>query len=179
MPRKTYWIAPFLVVALIGLGAGCGKTAAEKATEKAIEKSTGGKAKVDIGTNSFKVNTNSGSWQAGDKVAVPDGFPKDVYVIDGTVKSAFSTPANKSFSLSIETSKSVADAQAAYEQKLKADGWSITASGTVMNSASLVAEKGNRTTTVGVSPSDKLTIVILTTEEKAVTPVAPAAPSAY
>lgn len=149
---------------------GCTKKASEKAaetvTEKAIEKSTNGQADVDISTNTVTINTNGSSFQAGENVSLPSGFPSDIYVIDGTLKSATTTNENNGYSLSIETSKSLSNARDQYEQKLKDEGWTVTATMNFQGSASIVAEKDNRSVSVMVSESDGKTTVVVITSEK-------------
>lgn len=165
--KKFYIFA--LCVVLAGMAfvvTGCGKKTAEKAAEKAIEESTGGQAEVDVGTNSVKINTNAGSFQAGGNISLPSGFPSDVYVIDGTIKAASTVTEGESYTVSIETSKSVSEAKSEYESKLKDDGWNVTLSMDFQGSASLAAEKGDRTVTVSVGESEGKTLVILGTSKK-------------
>lgn len=165
--KKFYIFA--LCVVLTGMAfvvTGCGKKTAEKAAEKAIEKATNGQAEVDIGTNSVKINTNAGSFQAGENISLPSGFPSDVYVIDGTIKAASTVTEGEAYTVSIETSKSVTAAKEAYESKLKENGWNVTLSMDFQGSASLAAEKGDRTVTVSIGESEGKTLVVLGTSKK-------------
>jgi hypothetical protein len=163
--KKIYWLAPVLLVAMALVLTGCGKSASEKAAEKIIEKSTNGQAQVDVDNNQVTINTNAGTYQAGEEVKLPSGFPSDIYVIDGTIKAAMTNVENNGYTLSIETSKSVTEAKELYDTKLKDDGWAITMSLVYEGAASIGATKDNRTTTIGISTaSDKTTVVLSTSE---------------
>ncbi|MFH1207430.1 MAG: hypothetical protein V1668_02380 [Patescibacteria group bacterium] len=163
MNKKAYWILPVIaIVAMALVVSGC-KTTAEKAAEKTIEKATNGAADVDLGTNSVTINTNGGSYQAGDDVKLPDGFPSDVYIIDGTIKAAMTQQTNDSFIVSIEISKSIADAKTAYEKEIVDDGWTITTNMTYGGAVTLMAEKSNRILGVGISDLNGKTTVSITT----------------
>ena len=146
-------------------GWGCSKKAAENAAERAFERATNGQADVDIGTNSITINTNAGSFQAGGNVTLPDGFPSDVYVVDGTLTSATTSASNSGFTLSAETTKSVNEVKALYEEQLKNEGWTISLTMSYENSASVGAQKDNRTTTVSIAQQEEngKTLVVLTT----------------
>lgn len=156
-----------LALTLPLLGLSCAKKAVERSAEKSIEKATNGAADVDIGTNSVKVNINGGSTvgEVGDSVKVPDGFPSDVYVIDGTVKTAVTKTDTKGYTLSINTSLTPAEAKSRYEAKLKEQGWTIIMTLDAGDGATVSASKGERNVTVIISTSDGQTNVILGTSE--------------
>lgn len=163
--KKIYWLAPILLVAIALVLTGCGKKLSEKAAEKIIEKSTNGQASVDVDRNQVTINTNGGSYQAGEEVKLPAGFPSDVYVIDGTIKAAMTNAENNGYTVSIETSQSVTEAKTRYEKELVDDGWTMSMSLVYEGAASLGATKGNRTTTISISTvSDKTTVVLGTSE---------------
>ena len=160
--KKTLILAFCLVLAVTL--SGCGKKTAEKAAEKTLEKLTNGQVDVDEGT--VKINTNSGSYAYGEEVDLPSDFPSDVYVIDGTIKTASTDKQYGSFAVSIETSKSVSDVKSDYENKLKEKGWNITYSATAQDSSSISAEKDNRVVSVFISSSEGKTMVILSVTKK-------------
>lgn len=162
---KKFLILAFCLVLAVTLS-GCGKKTAEKTAEKALEKLTNGQADVDVSGNTVKINTNSGSYAYGDKVDLPSDFPSDVYVIDGTIKTASSDKQYESFAVSIETSKSATDVKSDYESKLKDKGWNITYSSSAQDSYSISAEKDNRTVSAFISPSEGKTMVILSVTKK-------------
>ncbi|MFH1367176.1 MAG: hypothetical protein ABIH38_04295 [Patescibacteria group bacterium] len=149
--KKTLFLALSLVMAAGLLLTGCGE---KKVAENILEKATNGAADVDVSGDTITVNTNAGSWTAGDSVSLPSGFPSDVYVIDGTVKVATTIKENESYMVSLETTKSVAEAKAAYERELAADGWTININMTISESVSLGGEKDNRTVSVIIAKTD-------------------------
>jgi hypothetical protein len=143
--KKSLFFALCLVMAAGLFLTGCGeKKIAEKVAEKAIEKATNGAAEVAVDNDTITVNTNAGSWTAGENVSLPTGFPSDVYMIDGTVKVATTIKENEAYMVSLETTKSVAEAKTAYEKELAADGWTININMTISESVSLGGEKGDR-----------------------------------
>lgn len=143
-------------VAAMLLVAGCGKKVSIHTTNGDVD------ADVDVGTNSANININGSTLQTGDSVTLPSDWPSDVYVIDGTVKAAWSTP-NVSYSASIEASKSLAEAKSLYESKLSTDGWTITMNGSIdAHSAVIIATKGTKSVQVSIGDADGPTVVILT-----------------
>jgi hypothetical protein len=155
-----------LAVILTGCGNSVAQKASEKALENAIEKETGGQAKVDINNNNYKVESKDGKIEVGQNVNLPDGFPKDVYVIGGNIISAFSEPTKESFTVSIEISMNLSEAAALYQEKLKGDGWQITGNMSYGDITSVIAEKADRTATVMISKSSDKTTVVLNTGKK-------------
>jgi hypothetical protein len=134
--------------------------------EKSIEKSTNGQADVDLSNESVKINTNEGTFAVGGEISLPSGFPSDVHVIDGTIKSAVTIKENESYTITVETTKSISQAKSDYETELKADGWTINATVDLTNASSLSAEKGNRTVSVVISESEGKTMVVIGTATK-------------
>ncbi len=164
-----YRTLPLLVLAggLLLTGAACGKKVAEKAAEQAVERASNGNVNIDINKNSVKVNINGGSTvgEVGDSVKVPDGFPSDVYVIDGTVKTAIAKTDTKGYTLSINTNLTPAEAKSRYDAKLKEQGWTIVMTLDSGDGATISASKGQRNVSVIISTSDGQTNVILGTSE--------------
>jgi hypothetical protein len=143
-------------VAAIVIIAGCGKKVTINTQNGNVT------ADIDASTNSANININGSTLQTGDSVKLPSDWPSDVYVIDGTVKAAWSTP-NVSYSASLETTKSLNEAKTLYESKLSTDGWTTTMNGSVdTNSAAVIATKGTKSVQVSISNSDGPTVVILT-----------------
>jgi methionine-rich copper-binding protein CopC len=166
---KIYGLLPVLAMLAIILS-GCGKTitqtTSEKAAEKIIEKQTGGQANVDVNQGNVKVESKDGKIEVGQNVKLPADFPKDVYVIDGNIVSAFSEPTKASYTVSIQTEKNPSEAAAVYQEKLSADGWKITGNMNFGGTFSVVAEKDDRTATAMASASDNKTTVIINTGKK-------------
>lgn len=160
MRTKTSWILVAVVIMAVALVAsGCAKKISEKTAEKAIETATNGQADVDIDDNTVTINTNAGSYQAGDSVELPDGFPSDVYVIDGTIKAAINNTTTKTYTVSIQTSTSVDDAKSQYVEQMADDGWTINTNMNYAGSVTLIATKADRTLSVGIMDVDGQTTV--------------------
>jgi hypothetical protein len=126
--NKKIFLFLGLMLAVGLLVTGCGKSAAEKAAEKAVENATNGDASVDIDNQQVTINTNGSSYQAGGDVSLPDGFPTDVYVVDGKISMAYTYEKDKSYSIGISTEKTLAELKALYEQQMKEKGWASQAS---------------------------------------------------
>jgi len=165
--KRFVVIAIFAVMALVISGAsGCEKKIAEKITEKAIEGASNSGVDVDLDNDQITINTNSGSFQAGENVTLPDNFPSDVYVIDGDIQSAITSAENGSFSVSIESSDSVSEVQAKYTQQMADEGWTSSLTMNYGDSASLGFTKGEtRTATIIIAANNdtnKTTVSITT-----------------
>ncbi len=149
----------FLLIAAVAgtlVVAGCGKKVTVKTQNGDVD------ADFDVGTNSANINVNGSTLQTGDSIKLPSDWPNDVYVIDGTVKAAWSTP-NVSYSASLETTKSLNEAKSLYESKLSTDGWTITMTGAIdVHSAAIIATKGTKSVQVSIGDADGPTVVILT-----------------
>lgn len=157
--KKLFVFAAILIVAV--MLSGCG----EKAAEKVIETSTGGQADVDIDNDSVKVNTNAGSWEVGEDISLPSGFPSDVHVVDGTIITAMTITEGESYTVSIQTSETVNSVKEEYESELAADDWEVTMSLAIQDGFSMSAEKGDRIVTVGISSEDEGALVIISTSK--------------
>lgn len=135
-------------------GAGCSRGITERASERALEQAAGGNADVDVNNGQVSMNVNGTSWQAGTNVSLPNNFPSDVYVIDGTILSAFTNTGEQAYAVSIQTTASVADVATKYRQQLTDRGWTITATGTYGPMENIVATKDNRKLGVVVTAGD-------------------------
>ncbi len=170
MPRTRFALTLLVTgaAALTLTGLSCGKKTAERAAENAVERASNGNVNVDINKNSVTVNINGGSTvgTVGESVSVPADFPADVYIIDGTVKTAVKNAETKGFSLSINTSLTPTETQTRYEDQLKAQGWNIILSVKSGDGATLSAEKNGRNVSVIISTIEGVTNVILGTTEK-------------
>lgn len=164
---KKYLVLALCLVLAVAMFAvvGCGKKTAENLAEKALEKATNSQVDVDTDNNTVKVNINGSTSEFGDKVSLPSGFPSDIYIIDGTIKTATKVSQNEYFTVSIETTKSVTAADAEYQQKLKNDGWEITATYNISGNSTIAAQKSDRTLSVSINESEGKTLVILGTSK--------------
>lgn len=152
-----------IVVVVIVIGGGLffwlQREATEEAIESSIESATNGAVDVDLDDDTVTINTNAGTFTAGEEVDLPDNFPSDIHVIDGTIKMTSETTEIEGFSISIEISKSVAAAKTEYEKQLVDDGWTITGMLDFTATATIMAEKDNRTVTVTIIEADGVVTV--------------------
>lgn len=166
---KFYFLFPAVITLALVLS-GCGKSVSEKVGEKAAEKlleaQSGGKADVDLSGGNIKVETDEGKMESGEDVKLPADFPSDVYVIDGKIKSTIADQGSEGYTISIETDKSIGDVSAVYQEKFKADGWKITGTMNFGDSATVAAEKDDRTASVILGQTDGKTNVIITVGKK-------------
>jgi hypothetical protein len=149
--------------------AGC-KKASEKAAEKAIEAGMakdGAKADVDVSGQQVTIKSKEGTTivTGGKGAALPEGFPKDVYMYEGaTIIGTVTTP--EGFNLTMETSDASDKVLAAVKSKMTGFGWKEEM---IMNqgSNSMVSyKKGDRTALVNINADKKGTHIVVTTVEK-------------
>lgn len=176
---SKYTTTRMLGLTLLVLGLGFGltacKSAADKTVESAIESTTGTDVDVDSSQNRVAVNVNGTSWETGDQVSLPANFPDDIYVVEGTLKVAIANDAMQGFTVSLETTKSVSDVKALYTKELADDGWTITGTVDIQGSASVMATKAKRSTTVTIGANeDKSKTVVSINTYTDTTPEAPA-----
>ncbi len=161
--KKTIILSFSLVLVGALVLTGCGEKVAEEAAENALENSLGGSVDVDIDNDTVTVNTSAGSWEAGEGASLPSGFPTDVHVIDGTITLGMTITENEAYSVSVETSKTVAQAKTEYETELAKDGWTINLTLDTGDISTIGAEKGNRTVAVSIMSEDGKTTVSIAT----------------
>jgi len=163
MTKRHILLGLGLLAAVSLIGASCEKKVTETLLEDQLEDSTNGQANVDIDNDTVTVNTNEGSFQAGDNLSLPSDFPSDVYVASGNIMGVTSVTNSAGFSVTIQTNDSLDSVKSAYERELVSDGWTVTGTATYGGYASISAEKDARTTSVGITTGDGSTTVILTT----------------
>lgn len=118
---------------LLLLGAGCIPTPQsliQNAVENKINKELGDKANIDLDDNGVTINNEEDGTSAkfGENVKLPENFPKEIPVLDGSkVVGVAVTKAEGSW-ISMTSDKSVEEAEAWYEDSLTADGWEVTGS---------------------------------------------------
>lgn len=113
-----------------------------------------GDATVDVDNDKVTVNTNAGSLEAGEDVSLPADFPTDVYVANGTIQAALKLDSGDTFSVSLVSSKSVADLKSEYQSEMENDGWTVLSSLDLPTGSTIAAEKGNRMFSVSMSQGD-------------------------
>lgn len=171
--NKKILLLGIMVLAAVLVLSGC-KSADEKAAEKIIENATNGAADVDISTNTVTVNTNGYSYQVGDQVTLPADFPKDIYIIDGKLTLSSKTAQSNGFTVSLDITKTVAEAKALYDSHLVSDGWAVTSSASFENSAIIYASKGDRALSLGINKGEAKNTVAITTYTNTATNTNPA-----
>ncbi|MFA6197625.1 MAG: hypothetical protein WC734_00515 [Patescibacteria group bacterium] len=175
MKKKTLVLLIIGVVVIAGAGIAvrfATRKGAEKIAENIIEKSTNGQVDVDYGSNTVTINTNSGSYSAGENVSLPNGFPSDIYVIEGDLKAAVSS-GDDGYNLTIETSKTPAEASAIYDRELRADGWTISGTANYSGVYSIAAQKGNRYLSAGFTTSEGKNAAVITVYRQTDIPTPP------
>jgi len=139
---------------------GCGtKSLVENQMEKNLEKNLGGNAKVDLDNGVINLQTENGSLQVGGKINLPEGFPSDVYVMEGEILSAVQNFGVNGYQVIISTNKSISETQTLYNEKLKKDSWNIQNTMNLGTSFILSAIKDTRTLSVSIGNGDEVGIV--------------------
>lgn len=129
-----------LVCALLGLGAlsGCAKI-----SENAIEDATG--VRVDEDGSSVTIEGEDGSTITYDDegTELPEDYPDDVPVYDGTIDSSWETKDEKgtTYAIAIKTTDATEDVVAWYEEQLADKGWEIKTTFKDESSGMVSAEK--------------------------------------
>jgi hypothetical protein len=166
--RTWAWVCAALAAVLLA----CGQKAEEKASEKAAEKivemqmaKEGQKVDVDLSKGSVKIESKEGdvTVSAGEGVKVPDGFPKDVFVHEGTVKTATTEGGN--FMLAIETEDGATKVAETYKEKLKSEGWQETRTVAMEGGSFLEYEKDGRSLTVHLMEDDGKTLITVAVQK--------------
>lgn len=159
MNKKLLVLSIVLSISVLGLS-GCVKSISDRFSEKIIEESTGGQANVNTQDGTVQVNVDGTSIQAGENITLPANFPTDIYRPEGKLLSSMTN--EQSFTISIEVKEAPQEIYAAYQQKLKADGWKVVTSGDFGDMKTVNAEKDNRVFSMIVSKAeDSQTTVVL------------------
>lgn len=140
--NKKIFLLIGLFIAITFVITGCGKNVAEKAAENALESASNGDASVDIDDEQVTINTGNSSYQAGGDIDVPDGFPSDVYVVDGTITVALTYEVDTSYNIVISTNKSRDELKALYEEKMDEYGWTKDATVDTADIVTMAFKKG-------------------------------------
>lgn len=133
-----------LVLALLALGAvgGCAKIA-----ENAIEDATGVSVDEDGGSVTIEGDDGSTITYDDEGAELPDGYPDDVPVYDGTIDSSWQTSDDKgvTYAVAIKTTDPVSDVVAWYEEQLADKGWEIKSTFKDESSGMVSAESDDMT----------------------------------
>lgn len=145
----------------LALTAGCG-------SDSTSIPSSDGNVKVDKDGDSYKVETEDGSFAAGTEL--PDGFPEDVPLIEGRVLSgsALDSEEGKGFTVALEAAGEVADVADKVKSAFTQAGYKTVSDSSAGGSAILGFESAAWTVVVGVNLGDPATVsytVARTTEK--------------
>lgn len=155
----------FVVVVMMAFALGCGESVEEKAMEKQIEKETGGKTDVDLSEKGMKVTgeTEKGKYafSSGESVEIPKDFPTDVPIYSPS-KAVMAMKMPEGHSVSLTTTKDVAEVAKSYQQEMKAKGWSEETSMNMGGQSVLMYKKENRVTTISIAQAKGGTQISLT-----------------
>jgi hypothetical protein len=168
MKRTFCFVIGMTMVSCLIL-AGC-KKAREKAAEKAIESGMakeGVKAKVEASGEKITIQTKEGTtvFTGGKGTAVPENFPKDVYVYEGaTITAAISVP--DGFNLAMETSDNADKVLGTIKSKMAGFGWKEEITMNQSNYSMVSYKKGERTAMVNINSGKKTTQITLTATEQ-------------
>jgi hypothetical protein len=158
-----YTIYLFVFLLMIGCSEKVEEKIAEKVAEKAIEANTGTKANIDINKESLQITTKDGemSITSGKSAKVPDNFPKDIPVYNGSVLDmAMEVP--QGHSLSFTTKHSMPKVSEWYLKEMISKGWTKEAHMDMKNQTMLVFKKGERGVNLVITPDNGHTRLALT-----------------
>ena len=125
---RTIVVTLFPAAMLLSV-AGCGKSAEDRITEAAVSAASGQKVSVDHDGDKVTIKTEQGEMQmsAGDGIALPEDFPKDVFLPSGyTVKSAMKLP--QATMVQVTAPGRINDLFAQADKQMLAQGWEQTMS---------------------------------------------------
>ena len=161
MKKISFLFLITLVVVLLG---GCSsKTLVENKMERDLQKSIGGNVDVDMDGGEIKIETEDGFMiETGENVELPSDFPKDVYLVEGDIKSVMKNPIGGGYSVTVETNKSVEDVKNLYVEKLVEDGWVLNNQMVLGEMAIVSGTKETSSVSVSISIEDDETFVVLT-----------------
>jgi len=164
--KRTFCLVIGMTMVSCLILTGC-KKAGEKAAEKAIEASMakeGVKADVDASGEKITIKSEDGTtvYSGGKSAAVPENFPKDVYVYEGaTIIAAVSVP--DGFNLLMESSDSADKVLGTIKGKMAGFGWKEETTVTQGKNAMAGYKKGERSAMVNVNGDNKTQITLTVT----------------
>ena len=160
---KNTFLFSVALILVIGLS-GCGtESYMENKIEREMEKSLGQNVDIDMDGDAVKIKTDDGFFvESGENVELPSDFPKDVYMVEGKIKSVMKNPVGGGYSVSIETEKSVEDVKNIYTEKLPEDGWVLNMQMSLGEMAVVSGTKDASSVSVSITIQDEKTFVVLT-----------------
>ena len=146
--RLSPHLLPALAALVIASALPACKKAQDAAVESAIERATGSKVDIDKDGNSMTIKTEQGdvsitSAEDGGSVAMPAGFPTDIYLPeDHRVASAMDMAGMQMVNLA--TRAGVSALSADVESHMQASGWKREMAMQADGSSTLMYSKGTR-----------------------------------
>lgn len=99
-------------------------------------------------------------FQQDGNLPLPSDFPKDVPIVPGATLQA-NIRTDELYNLSFRTSKSPEELSAYYDERLKANGWKITAVTNMMGFTMIVGEKGDRNCQIHIAKEGDDTVLMI------------------
>lgn len=119
-----------------------------------------GEATLEYGEGKFEVQTQEGKFSmvTGENATIPDGFPKELQVYEGS-KIVQVVTHEQGGMLGLETDDAVADVIAHYQQHFTDAGWEEQSSVRMPAMSMLVFKKGDDAVTINAAPVEGKTRV--------------------
>ena len=128
--QKAVALATMAMAVVMLSGCGCtewaNKKIGEKIVEKGLEAQMGGKVDINSSKGESTLKTEDGAITFSETgAALPENFPKDVFVYDDAkiAMAITGTADEKSYSISYTTKASEIDAFTKYKQEMEKNGW--------------------------------------------------------
>lgn len=150
-PSVRLIAAAAAAAATLALATGCGGGGVTVPTGE-------GKVKLNKDGDTYRVETENGSFVAG--AELPDGFPEDVPLVEGTVLSgsALDSPDGKGFTVAVETAGDAASVADEVKAGFAGAGYKTVNDSSAGGTAILGFESAAWTVVVGVNPGDRVTV---------------------
>jgi hypothetical protein len=163
-------MAMVALAALLVIGATAGCNPEEEAAEEIIEQTTGGDVEIDDDGESVTIETEDGSMEitGGDGAAVPDGFPDDMPLYEGTIVlgQMMETPEGTAYNVGVETTDGAYEVADWYADEMASAGWTTTSELTNEAEGAIIvtrqAEKDGVMAQVVIAEEDGLTQIAVT-----------------
>jgi len=158
--NKTLFIILGVVgglIACVVVVAGIGLYVASNAAKSGIKQLEEATKNIEKDGDTYKVKGKDSESQFGDDVELPDGWPEDVAVYEGKMRSASTLRKGKSFTASVVTSDSVSTITDFYKKQMEKDGWEESSKFSGKNSVTYSYTKEKRTASIYIAQdySDK------------------------
>jgi hypothetical protein len=163
-------LAALAALTALALAASCGpcggrigRKVVEKAIERRVEKETGKKVDIDLKgkEGQIKITGKEGSFEAGEKVAVPDDFPKDVPIYPGAQARMAMKNKDQGVTMMLGSKDSLDQVASFYKKELADKGWKQEAEMTMPEHRMFTCSKENRKVVVSVTKDQEGALISL------------------